>query len=129
MSNLVVMGAMCKCSFGAAPASLVVLPTKMVNGVKMPIATIMDNIPIANIVPFAMCSSPSNPTVAAATAAALGVLTPMPCVPVVPAPWTPGKPMVMVGKVPALDKDSQAMCAWGGVIQVTYPGQVTVDAG
>lgn len=129
MSNLVVMGAMCQCSFGVAPGALTVLPTKMVNGVKMPIATIMDNVPIVNIAPFGMCSSLANPTVAAATAAALGVLTPMPCVPVVPAPWTPGKPMVMVGKVPALDKDSKAMCAWGGVIQFTYPGQVTVDAG
>lgn len=129
MSNLVVMGAMCQCSFGVAPGALTVLPTKMVNGVKMPIATIMDNIPIVNIAPFGMCSSLANPTVAAATTAALGVLTPMPCVPVVPAPWAPGKPMVMVGKVPALDKDSKAMCTWGGVIQFTYPGQVTVDAG
>jgi hypothetical protein len=30
--------------------------------------------------PFAYCTSPANPTVAAATEAALGVLTPMPCI-------------------------------------------------
>lgn len=128
MSQLVVMGAVCQCSFGAAPSSLVVLPTKMVNGAKVPIATITDNVPIMNIVPFGVCSSAANPTVAAATAAALGVLTPMPCVPVVPAPWVPGKPMVMVGKIPALDANSTAMCAWGGVIKVSSPGQFTVDA-
>lgn len=128
MSQLVVMGALCQCSFGAAPSSLVVLPAKMVNGVKVPIATITDNIPITNIVPFGMCSSLANPTVAAATAAALGVLTPMPCVPATAAPWTPGKPMVMIGKTPALDATSKCMCNWGGVISVTSPGQMTVDA-
>lgn len=128
MSQLVVMGAVCQCSFGAAPSSLVVLPAKKVNGVKMPIATIMDNVPISNIVPFGVCSSLANPTVAAATAAALGVLTPMPCVPATAAPWTPGKPMVMIGKTPALDATSKCLCNWGGVISVTSPGQATVDA-
>lgn len=128
MPQLVVLGAICQCTFGAAPSSLVVLPTKMVNGAKVPLATIMDNIPISNIVPFGMCSSPSNPTVAAATAAAAGVLTPMPCVPATAAPWTPGKPMVMIGKTPALDATSKCMCTWGGVISVTNPGQVTVEA-
>lgn len=128
MTALVVNGAMCSCSFGAAPSSLVVLPAKKVNGAKLPIATIMDHIPNTNILPFGMCSSIANPTVAAATAAALGVLTPMPCVPVTVAPWVPGKPMVMVGKMPALDQSSKCMCTWGGVIQFSAAGQATVDA-
>jgi hypothetical protein len=72
-----------------------------------------------------MCIGPSNPTVAAATAAALGVLTPMPCIPVIPAPWAPGSPTVLIGGIPALNNTSQAMCAWGGVITITSPGQVT----
>ncbi|MFO0624126.1 MAG: DUF4280 domain-containing protein [Polyangiales bacterium] len=128
MTVLVVNGATCSCSFGAAPSSLLVLPAKMVNGSKLPIATIMDFVPGTNILPFGMCNTPSNPTVAAATAAALGVLTPMPCVPATVAPWVPGKPMVMVGKMPALDQSSKCMCMWGGVIQVTNAGQATVDA-
>jgi len=82
---------MLQCSFGAAPAPFVVLPINRVSACNFPSATIMDNIPIVNITPFGMCQSPSNPTVIAATAAALGVFTPMPCVPVTVAPWTPGE--------------------------------------
>ena len=122
MANQVAMGAMMQCSFGVAPSSLIVLPVSrlMVEGV--PAANIMDNKPIVNILPFGMCNSPSNPTVAAATAAALGVLTPMPCVPVVPAPWAPGSPTVMVGGQPALNNSSMCNCAYGGVITITSPG-------
>ena len=86
MGFIVCSGAMIKCSFGAAPSSLTVLPKNRVK-TTMPIANIMDNIPMVNIMPFAMCSSIANPTVAAATSATLGVLTPMPCIPVTPAPW------------------------------------------
>jgi hypothetical protein len=73
-----------------------------------------------------MCNSPSNPTVIAATAAALGVLTPMPCVPVLPAPWVPGSPTVLIGNMPALNNSSKLMCAWAGIIQINSPGQTTV---
>jgi hypothetical protein len=63
--------------------------------------------------------------VAAATAAALGVLTPMPCVPVIPAPWVPGAPTVLVANMPALNNTSKLMCAWAGVISISLPGQFT----
>lgn len=124
MPPLVANGATLQCSFGAAPSTLVVTPEKGVAGTNLPIANIADQIPIKNIPPFGMCSSLANPTVAAATAAALGVLTPMPCVPVIPAPWAPGAPMVQVKKLPALNAISKCMCTWGGVIQVVVPGQV-----
>ena len=62
-----------------------------------------------------MCMSPANPMVAAATAAALGVLTPMPCIPVT-TPWTPGSLLVLVRNFPALDAASKCMCAYGGQI-------------
>jgi|SRR5579871_1136614 len=125
MALQVAMGAMMQCSFGAAPSSLVVLPAnRVLTGT--PAANIMDGKPIVNVAPFGMCSSPSNPTVAAATAAALGVLTPMPCVPVTPAPWVPGAPTVLLGNMPALDNNCKLMCTWGGVIQIVNPGQTTV---
>jgi hypothetical protein len=119
------MGAMLQCSFGVAPSSLVVLPlNRTITG--PPDANIMDNKPMLNILPFGMCSSPANPTVAAATAAALGVLTPMPCVPVTPAPWVPGSPTVLIANMPALNNTSKLMCAYGGVIQIVGPGQTSV---
>jgi uncharacterized Zn-binding protein involved in type VI secretion len=119
------MGGLLQCSFGVAPSSLVVLPVSRVL-TQTPAANIMDHAPLVNIMPFGMCSSIANPTVAAATAAALGVLTPMPCVPVTPAPWVTGSPTVMVGGMPALNNSSKLMCAWGGVIQIGFPGQATV---
>lgn len=125
MALQVCMGAMLQCSFGAAPSSMVVLPASRVL-TQTPDANIMDNKPIAEILPFGMCSSLANPTVASATTAALGVLTPMPCVPVIPAPWVPGAPTVLIANMPALDNNSKLMCAWGGVIQVVSPGQATV---
>jgi hypothetical protein len=123
----VCMGAMMQCSFGVAPSSLVVLPTNMVMTNNVPDANIMDHIPMVNIMPFGMCSSPSNPTVAAATAAALGVLTPMPCVPATPAPWVAGAPTVLLGNFPSLDNVSQLMCIWGGVITFSDAGEETVQ--
>jgi hypothetical protein len=125
MAMQVCMGAAMMCSFGAAPSTLVVLPkNKTLTGT--PAANILDNQPIVNIPPFGMCSSIANPTVASATTAALGVLTPMPCVPVTAAPWALGAPTVLIANMPALDSTSKLMCNWGGVIQITAPGQTTV---
>lgn len=119
------MGATLQCSFGAAPSSLVVLPVNRTQ-TGTPDANIMDNKPLVNILPFGMCSSLANPTVAAATSAALGVLTPMPCVPAIPAPWAPGSPTVLIANMPALNNTSKLMCAYAGVIQIVNPGQNTV---
>ena len=121
----VCMGAMLQCSFGAAPSSLVVLPDKRVL-TGTPDATIMDNKPLVNIMPFGMCSAPSNPAVIAATAAALGVFTPAPCVPATPAPWMPGAQNVLIGNMPALDNNCTLTCVYGGVIKINNPGQNTV---
>ncbi|MFB1482658.1 DUF4280 domain-containing protein [Corallococcus sp. RDP092CA] len=127
MGAQVVMGAMLQCSFGMAPSSLMVLPANRVMATT-PAANIMDNKPFMNILPFGMCQSLANPMVAAATAAAFGVLTPMPCIPATAAPWVPGCPKVMIGNMPALESNSKCMCNWGGVIQVVSPGQmVAID--
>ncbi len=118
-------GAMLKCSFGVAPSVLTVLPLNRTLTSNMPAANIMDNKPMVNIMPFGMCITPTNPAVAAATAAALGVLTPMPCVPITPAPWVVGSPTVLLGNMPALNNTSTLMCTWAGVITVLQPGQFT----
>lgn len=118
-------GATLMCSFGVAPSVLAVLPINRTLTSNMPAANIMDHIPMVNIMPFGMCVTPSNPAVAAATAAAMGVLTPVPCVPVTPAPWVVGSPTVLLGNMPCLNNTSTLMCTWGGVITVTVPGQFT----
>jgi hypothetical protein len=125
MAQQVCAGALVMCSFGVAPSSLAVLPMhRVMTGA--PAANIMDNKPNLNVLPFGMCSSLANPAVAAATAAALGVLTPQPCVPVTPAPWVPGALTVLLDGSPTLNNTSKLMCAWAGVIQITMPGQMTV---
>jgi len=122
MGFQVIMGAMLQCSFGVAPSSLVVLPVNRTLDEGPPAANIMDHKPMVNIMPFGMCTTPSNPAVAAATAAAMGVLTPVPCMPVTAAPWVPGSPTVLIGNMPALNNSSKCMCTWGGVISVVNPG-------
>lgn len=126
MPMQVCMGASMMCTFGVAPSSLVVLPTNKVFTNMVPDANIMDYIPMVNIMPFGMCMSPANPVVAAATAAALGVLTPMPCIPATTTPWVPGAVTDLLGNFPALDNVSQLMCMWGGVITFVTPGEFTV---
>jgi len=122
------MGATLQCSFGMASSSLMVIPKGPPTMAGGPLAaSIMDFAPMVNILPFGMCSSLANPTVAAATAAALGVLTPMPCMPVTLAPWAPGSPTVLLGTFPALNSSSKCMCAWAGVISIVNPGQFTVQ--
>lgn len=114
------MGALLQCSFGLAPASLNVLPSRMVMIEGTPAATIMDS-QIVNVPTFGMCTTLSNPEVAAATAAALGVLTPMPCVPLL-TPWVPGSAQTLIGGEPALVAGSQCQCAYGGVVEITFQG-------
>jgi hypothetical protein len=125
MALQVCNGAVLMCSMGVAPSSLVVTPEKMVNTSSQPAANIMDHIPMKNIMPFGMCKSPANPAVAAATAAAMGVLTPMPCVPATTTPWVPGAPTVLLKNFPALNNTSKLMCMWAGVISVQFAGQTT----
>jgi hypothetical protein len=121
---LVCAGAQLLCSFGAAPCALAVTSNATVTTSSMPVATIVDSAPVINIPTFGMCASMTNPQVAAATTAALGVLTPMPCVPVT-TPWVPGSPTELIGGKPALTFDSTCMCSYGGKISIINPGQVT----
>lgn len=110
------------CSFGMAPSTLNVLPVRRVLVEGRAVATVEDMVPMVNIPPFGMCTSLSNPEVASATAAALGALTPMPCVPVPAGPWEPPSAATLVGGVPAVGEGAVCNCAWGGVISVAFPG-------
>jgi len=113
------------CSFGLAPSTLTAIPQGApVQAGGALAATIQDSRPMASIAPFGMCTTPSNPQVAAATSAALGVLTPMPCIPATSSPSIPGAPTVLLGNQPMLDSTSKCMCNWAGVISIAFPGQL-----
>ncbi|MEL7355585.1 MAG: DUF4280 domain-containing protein [Cyanobacteria bacterium J06560_6] len=128
MATQVCTGAKLMCSFGAAPSALIAIPKGPPTLATGPnAATIKDHIPLANIQPFGLCASLANPAVATATTAALGVLTPMPCIPVTPAPWAPGSPKVLINNTPALNNTSKCMCTWLGIISVLNPGQSPVQ--
>lgn len=126
MGYLACMGASLKCSQGVAPSSLVVV-RPMILVTKKPAANVMDFKPIANVPPFGMCNSKSNPQVIAATAAAQGVHTPMPCLPVITGPWSPGAGNVKIEKMKALDDGSTAKCSWNGSITIESAGQTKVQ--
>ncbi|MFR4783268.1 MAG: DUF4280 domain-containing protein [Pilosibacter sp.] len=59
MGFCVLGGAMCTCSFGMAPSTLMVTPEKKTVS-SMPVATIMDHVPMKNVMPFGMCQSMAN---------------------------------------------------------------------
>lgn len=125
MPQVCVTSAMMACTFGAAPSSLVVTPSAIVTAT-LQVGTIMNFTPMANIPSFGTCMSIANPTVAAATAAAMGVLTPMPCIPMTVSPWITGSTAVFTGGMPTLDNSCKAVCTWGGQISITFAGQTMV---
>lgn len=114
-----------KCSFGTVPTPLVVVGrTVMAEGMLM--GNITDIVPLVNIEPFGLCTSLLNPEVEAATAAAGGVLVPMPCVPVTVSPWISEAITVLVEGRPAIDQTAILMCTWAGIITIVEPGNFTV---
>lgn len=79
-------------------------------------ANVDDYVPVTNVPSFGVCSAPGNPAVAASPAGKA------PCTPVINGPWTPGAGKVKIAGRPALHDGCQAMCAWGGVITISTPG-------
>jgi Domain of unknown function (DUF4280) len=128
MPFVVVANAVLSCSFGVAPGTLSVVPSgpEVMQAAGQLIATVMDFKPNVNIAPFGMCTTLSNPQVAAATSAAQGVLTPQPCIPMTTSPWTPGASTMTLGGMKVLTDPSTCACAWGGQITVVQPGQQTI---
>ena len=128
MSELVAMEAQCVCTMGQAPAPIKVTSQQVVLTEGKPTATITDCAGMSNVGPFGLCTSLANPAVAAATAAALGVLTPQPCTPVPAGTWIPTKPKILVSGKPVLCSDCKMMCAYAGSISIVNPGQFKVTA-
>ena len=110
---------------GTGMASLTVLPppvrTVLLTG--KPQANVSDTKPLVNIGSCGNCRSLAYPPTAAATAAAEGVLTPMPCVPSIVGPWFPGKLDYLLQGPPALLKSDHCQCAFGGTISLINDGQ------
>lgn len=121
--SYVVAGATLSCSQGDQ-TSILKMPVShgvyVKNKAQM---NILDFKPFVNIQPFGLCQTLANPTVAVATAANNGVLTPMPCTPVVTMPWINGKDDQLVENFPALINQSINMCLYCGTIKVEDDGQ------
>jgi hypothetical protein len=112
-------GAMLLCPYGYAPSVL------QINEPGRTVAVTRDALPNVNIQPFGMCKSFGNPGVIAATNAALGTLTPMPCTPAIAGPWTPpGMPLQSAGTPPSpmIGTNSILYCQFGGTIKIVHPG-------
>ncbi|MDR1354284.1 MAG: DUF4280 domain-containing protein [Oscillospiraceae bacterium] len=128
MALLLTGGVSLACSFGTMPTQLNVLPESKVFLEGKPVARMSDAAPNVNIIPFGLCSSLTNPAVASATAAALGVLTPQPCTPMLAGGWQPCCAAVIVGGQPAAGIDGSLQCAYAGQIRPVAPGQASVIA-
>lgn len=112
-----------KCSMGTGNAKLTVLSERRIFLGSKPKANISDIKSMTNIPSFGLCVSLANPAVAAATAAHLGVLTPMPCIPNPSSPWAPGKPDVLEQGQPSLLNTCKLQCQWAGTIELVTNGQ------
>ncbi len=122
--SYVCSGATMKCTFGDRKAKLTVYPDRTVFLTGQPMANISDHTSLYNIAPFGKCHTTSFPPTGAATAAAHGKLTPMPCVPGTNSNWMNGKNDYIIKGDPALLKSSFCRCCYGGVITITDDGQI-----
>lgn len=125
MSMVVVTGATLACPFGTQTSVFKATNAPLMKCAGKTIGNIMDGSAGTNISPFGLCKTLSNPEVAAATAAALGVLTPQPCKPQTKV-WTPGSATLLIGGKPILSQSSTCNCLYGGGITVTNPGQTSM---
>lgn len=121
MPLIVINGATLMCSFGTGPCSLVVIPAGRPRTLNQPTATINDYTP-ANVPTFIMCTAPTNPQVAAAMG------SPVPCVPAIMMPWSPGGSPTL-GGVKTLLASDKTTCMWGGMISVANPGTAAENGG
>lgn len=115
MDKIVIQGSLARCSFAAGPPVPLAAAPGPAKAQTQPELTIMDSKPFVNVPSFGMCTAPTNPAVIAAWGA------PVPCTPVIPAPWTPGSQTKKINSLPALTASSMCNCAYAGVITITQP--------
>ena len=128
MTAVLTLGGMLKCSQALPPGQTVLLgPPTPGSASMMPTATISMCVPMVNIATFGMCNSTTNPMVITATAAALGVHTPMPCIPVIVGVWSPGASNITIAGEPAALESSKCMCSWAGEITVSQTSGQPID--
>ena len=120
------MGSIRMCGMGLIPSPALPLPSNVLT--VEPSVSMVDIIPFANVVPFGLCISLLNPEVLAATIAALGVLIPMPCIPIPIMPFTPAAYNVLRDGIPVATEVSFTMCLWMGPIETIVPDQFEVMA-
>ena len=123
---ILVSGGSLMCTMGTMPSTFTAMANPQVKIGGVPAATMMDNAPLTSIKPFGMCTSLANPAVAAATAAALGVLTPQPCLPVIPGPWMASGQKIRSGGKAFVCQGDCLMCAYAGSISIANSGQTKV---
>ena len=128
MPKCLIHGGKSQCTMGDGGATpRTVLPMNMATkSTSQPIANIMDFKPLLNNPSFGKCMSIMNPVVAAATDKNLGVLQPMPCIPMT-TPCTGGSFKAKLKFMPIVTKNSMCTCVWGGQISVQDPGQTDID--
>lgn len=110
------------CEYGVSPMPLLSIPMGapvMAGG--MLALTLPQVTPYANVLPFALCESSSNPLV--------DLIGTAPCTPMTVLPWLPDSFTVLVNGEPWAFEDSLTMCAYAGEISVLIPSQFTVQVG
>ena len=127
MPKCVHMGAKLKCSFGAGPKDMVVLPISMAMNANKPLAAEMDFVPMLNVPAFGQCKSPLNP-MCWQMVGPVPVFKPAPCNPITIMPWSPVSKKLKLGGFPAMLATSKTMCIWMGSITVDKPGVTNVEA-
>jgi len=127
MPKCVHLGAKLKCSFGAGPKDMIVLPISMAMNANKPLAAQMDFIPMLNVPAFGQCKSPLNP-MNWKMVGPVPVFVPSSCIPITVAPWSPVAKKLKLGGFPALLATSKTMCIWMGSITVDKPGVTNVEA-
>ena len=128
MPKCVCMGAKLKCTFGAGPKNMMVLPIARVMNAKVKsIAGQLDIIPMLNIPAFGNCLSPLNP-MNWKMIGPVPVFVPGRCIPLPVMPWAPVAKKLKIGGKPAMLQNSKTMCIWAGQITVQKPGLTNVQS-